>query len=116
MIRLLFDENFNGRIIRGLRRLSPELDAVRVQEAGLLRWEDPQLLEWAAEQGRVMVSHDVTTMSAFARDRTAAGFPMTGLILVSSVLGIGQVITDLQVVAECSEPEDFKGVVLHLPL
>lgn len=116
MIRLLFDENFNGRIIRGLRRISPALDAVRVQEAGLLRWEDPQLLEWSAEQGRVMVSHDVTTMSMFAWERIAAGLPMTGLILVPSVLGIGQVIADLRVVAECSEPDDFQGVILHLPL
>ena len=96
--------------------ISPVLDTVRVQEAGLLRWEDPEILAWAADQGRVVVSHDVTTMTVFARERISAGLPMAGLVLVSSALGIGQVIADLQVLAECSNPEDLSGVVLHLPL
>jgi hypothetical protein len=35
MLRLAADENFNADIVRGLRRRLPELDIVRVQDAGL---------------------------------------------------------------------------------
>ena len=36
MLRLAVDEDFDNRIVRGLLRLLPELDIVRVQDAGLM--------------------------------------------------------------------------------
>jgi hypothetical protein len=35
MLRLLADEDFNNRILRGLLRCLPGLDIVRAQDAGL---------------------------------------------------------------------------------
>jgi hypothetical protein len=35
VLRLAADENFNNVILRGLRRRRPELDVLRVQDAGL---------------------------------------------------------------------------------
>lgn len=35
MIRLLVDENFDNRILRGLRRKNARVDIVRVQETSL---------------------------------------------------------------------------------
>jgi hypothetical protein len=32
MLRLAADENFDGRIVRGLRRVFPDLDLIRVQD------------------------------------------------------------------------------------
>lgn len=32
MLRLAADENFDGRVVRGLQRLMPDLDLVRVQD------------------------------------------------------------------------------------
>ena len=45
MLRVLIDENLDNRILRGLLRLLPELDAVRVQdkEVDLLGAEDPAI-------------------------------------------------------------------------
>jgi hypothetical protein len=31
MIRFLLDENFNGKIVRGLRTRQPDVDMIRVQ-------------------------------------------------------------------------------------
>ena len=56
MLRLAADENFNYDIVRGLRRRRPDLDIVRVQEAGLSGAVDPDVLEWAA-RGRSCSSH-----------------------------------------------------------
>ena len=32
MIRFLLDENFNGKIVRGLRAQKPKADVIRVQD------------------------------------------------------------------------------------
>lgn len=53
-MRLLTDENFNGAILRGLVRRLPELDIVRVQDVGLIHTDDPDILEWAANEGRIL--------------------------------------------------------------
>lgn len=51
MIRLLADENFNGRILRGLRRENPDVDLLRVQDSAVYGASDPDVLEWAAKEG-----------------------------------------------------------------
>lgn len=58
-MRLLTDENFNGSILRGLIRRLPELDLIRVQDVGLMNTDDRQILEWAASDGRILLTHDV---------------------------------------------------------
>lgn len=72
MLRLLTDENFNGEIVRGLFRAQADLDVVRVQDVGLLQAEDPSILAWAAENKRVLLTHDRATIPAFAYDRVRA--------------------------------------------
>ena len=68
-MRWLADENLNNDIVRGLRRRKPDLDIVRVQDAGLSGMDDPSLLAWAAAQDRVLITHDVSTMTAYAYRR-----------------------------------------------
>lgn len=62
MVALLADESFNNVILRGLLRRASHVDVVRVQDVGLEGAEDPEVLHWAAEHGRVLVTHDVATM------------------------------------------------------
>jgi predicted nuclease of predicted toxin-antitoxin system len=59
MLRLLIDENFNQRILRGLRLRVPSLDFVLVQETALQGLQDPPLLHEAAVLHRVLVTHDL---------------------------------------------------------
>jgi hypothetical protein len=48
VIPLLVDENFNDRIIKGVARLQPGIDLVRVRDIGLSAAPDPVILERAA--------------------------------------------------------------------
>jgi hypothetical protein len=73
--RFLADEDFDRRIVDGVFPRIPNTDFLRAQEAGLTGWLDPALLEWAAANGRVVVSHDVTTMQGAAAERIAEGLP-----------------------------------------
>ena len=116
MLRLAADENFNGDIVRGLLHRSPKLDIVRVQDVGLSGADDPSVLQWAADQGRIVVTHDISTLAKHAFDRIAAGQPMPGVFEVRSVVPIGQAIDDLILLAECSLEGEWEGQVRFLPL
>jgi predicted nuclease of predicted toxin-antitoxin system len=58
MLRLLIDENLDQRILRGLQLRVPGLMYAVVQETGLAEASDPALLEWAAQNQYVLVTHD----------------------------------------------------------
>lgn len=79
MLRLAADENFNNNIVRGLLRRRPDLDIVRIQDVGLSGASDPAVLEWAAREGRVLLTHDVSTLTRYADERVQAGKPMPGV-------------------------------------
>jgi hypothetical protein len=116
MLRLAADEDFNNRILRGLIRRQPELDIVRVQDAGLRNRADTEVLEWAATEGRVLLTHDVTTMKKHADERVAAGLPMPGVFEVGQEFPIGQAIEELMLLAECSLEGEWEGQIRFLPL
>jgi hypothetical protein len=116
MLRLAADENFNGDIVRGLRRRNPELDLVRVQDVGLTGADDPSVLEWAAREGRIVVTHDVSTLAHYAFERVAAGRRMPGVFAVSSQASIGLAIDGLLLLVECSLDGEWEGQVRFLPL
>ena len=116
MLRLLIDENFNQRILRGLRLRVPSLDAVIVQETAMQGLQDPPLLQEAAVLQRVLVTHDLKTVPRYAYARVAAGAPMPGIIAIPDDLPIGQAIEQLQIVVECFGENELENQVLYLPL
>src|SRR5271166_6092645 len=99
MLRLLIDEDVHGDIVDGLRRRQPALDLVRVQDVGLDHTPDPIILEWAANQGRVVVSVDKKTLAVDAWDRVAGGMPMPGVAVLRRLLSIGQAVNELELIA-----------------
>jgi predicted nuclease of predicted toxin-antitoxin system len=62
MMRFLADENFSKRIVRAIQRETDNTDIVRVQDIGLYGADDPTILERAAQEGRILLSHDVSTI------------------------------------------------------
>ena len=114
MLLLVSDENFNNDIVRGLLRRNPDLDIIRVQDVGLRGAEDPDILEWAANEDRVVLTHDAATMASFAYDRVKRGLSMPGV--VADDLPNGQVIEDILLLAEYSEKHEWEGQVVYLPL
>jgi len=115
MLKLISDQNFSGRILRGVSRRVAHLDLVRALDVRLDRVDDPVLLEWAAEEGRIVLTHDVNTMPGFAYDRVRAGLIMPGVFLVRRSMGIGRAIDELILVIEGSSQEDWKDVVTFFP-
>jgi predicted nuclease of predicted toxin-antitoxin system len=69
MLQFLADENFNNQILYGVLRQSPDIDIVRIQDVGLSGADDPTVLARAAQEGRIVLTHDVATMTTFAYQR-----------------------------------------------
>jgi hypothetical protein len=116
MLRLLTDENFNHKIVRGLRMRLPAIDCVVVQKAGLAGFADEKLLEIAAREDRVLITHDVQTMIAHAYDRVVKGLEMPGVIVVPNGFGVGRALNDLELTIECLGKEEIKDQIRYLPL
>ncbi len=116
MLRLVADENFHRAIVRGLKRREADLDVVRVQDVGLLMADDPSILAWAASQGRILLTHDLATVPDFAYERVRDALSMPAVFAANTRLPVAQVIEDILLLATDSEPEEWEGVVLYLPL
>lgn len=116
MLRLAADENLNGAIVRGLLRRRSDLDLARVQDAGLSGADDPTVLAWAAAERRVLLTHDVATMTVHAYERVAQGAPMPGVFEVGRGVSVRRAIEDILLIAMHSEPGEWEGQVRYLPL
>lgn len=74
------------------------------------------MLAWAAEQRRILLTHDVTTITAFAYERVRAGKSMPGVFEVGRTVALRSVIDDIVLLATCSEEGEWEGQVQYLPL
>ena len=92
------------------------MNIVRVQDIGLSATDDRDILEWAAQQQRILLTHDVTTITKYADERLEQGLPMSGVFEIKRTAPIAPVIADLVLLAECSLENEWDNRVLYLPL
>ena len=116
MLRLLADENFDGTTTRALLRRRPDLDLVRVQDIGLAGADDPSVLAWAAENDRILLTHDRETLPKFAFQRVKQGRTMPGVFLILGETDRARLIDDILLAEDASEPEDWSNQVCYFPL
>jgi hypothetical protein len=110
LIRLLLDENFNGRIHKGLLRDLPDIEILRVQDVPeLAGMDDPTILEWAAVERYIILTHDVETMIGFAYDRVGTQQLMAGMLVVGMSMPIGNAISEItRLTTELNSHEDWQ--------
>ena len=87
-----------------------------VRDVGLAGSPDLVLLKWAANNQRIILTHDVNTMVPHANQLVAEGEPMVGVIFVPEQLEIGRAINDLEMVLECSTESEMRDRIEYLPL
>jgi len=88
-IRFVLDEDQRGRFWRAIQnhnsRGAKSIDAVRVGDPPdlPLGTDDPALLLWAENSGRILVTADRQTMIAHLSDHWAAGRHSPGIFITS---------------------------------
>jgi hypothetical protein len=114
--RFLADHDLNEHIVTGVPRQEPEIEFLRVRDLGMSTRPDSEILEYAANEGLLVVSHDVNTMPATAFARLSAGGSFTGLFMVPQLSPIAPIIDGLVMVWAASDLEEWKDLVIFLPL
>ena len=113
-IRFQADADLRVPIIKGLKRREPTIDFATAHEAGFAGLDDQAVLALAASRGRLLVSHDVSTIpKAFSRFIQEHRSP--GVILISQELSYREAIEGLLRVWSVTETEDWENVLSFLP-
>jgi hypothetical protein len=113
-VRFQADADLRRPIIAGLRRREPAIDFRSANDAGLAGLSDDTVLAIAADEGRLLVSHDVSTMPEhFAHFIQTRSSP--GLILISQELSYHHAIEGLLRVWATTEAEDWQNILSFLP-
>lgn len=114
-VRFLADEDLHGGLVEGLLSRGPAIDVLDVKSAGLRGMTDPALLELAAQQGRILITHDRGTMLRYFKDRLQAGQPNPGILVVPQLVALGEVIESLLLVWTASQAEEWPNQIVYLP-
>jgi hypothetical protein len=114
-VRFLADANFNQKIVAGLQLREPSLDFALPQEMIPKRMKDPDVLDLAYLSGRIVASHDVTTMPSWF-DQCVKERNCAGLILVPEKVPIRDAIEDLLLIWHLTEAEEWVNRMEWLPL
>jgi len=114
-IRFQADNDLKFAIVKAVRRREPTIDFASAHEAGLEGVGDPELLEQAARDERVLISHDRRTMLKHFRNRLAAGKPSPGLLIVSQGAPIGLVVEAIVLLWVVADPTELRDQAYHLP-
>jgi predicted nuclease of predicted toxin-antitoxin system len=114
-IKFQADADFNYIIVEALRRRHPAIDFRSADDAGIRGLPDPEVLAYAAKEGRCLVSHDKKTMAThFANFVASQHSP--GVFLFAQEIPIGEAVEELLLVWETSEAEEWVDVFQWLPL
>jgi Domain of unknown function (DUF5615) len=109
-LRFQADVNLNQLILRAARRREPALDFQTPEIAGLAGLPDPEVLFRAAEDGRVLLTHDLQTMprhfAAFITTHQSAG-----LLLIPQHLPIAAAVDDLLLIWSTMDAEEWRNLI-----
>ena len=97
-------------------RAKRDLDIVRAQDVGLTGAADETVLAWAADHDRVLLTHDVSTMTVHAYRRVMKGDVMAGVFEVSRSVAVRSAVEDIILLPEWSNAGEWEGQVRYLPL
>ena len=115
-VRFQADADLDGRVLRGLRRVAPEIDVRSAADARLAGVPDIEVLRLAAEQGRVLVSQDRRTMPAHFRQYISSGVKSPGVILLREGISIAAAIEEIVLIWSASDHEEWINRLLWIPL
>ena len=114
-IRFLADADLDGAIVRGIRRREPSIDFKSANDAGLEGLLDPEVLGLAAAEGRILVSHDTSTMPVHFAARLQLGLKSPGVLLAFQSADVVDVVESLLIIWSASLEEEWVDQIHYLP-
>lgn len=113
-IRFQADADLRFPIVKGVKRREPGIDFRTANEAGLEGVANPLVLKIAADDGRLLVSHDVSTMPENFASFLETG-ESSGVVLIPQDLSYHEAIERLIRLWAKTEAETWRNVLFFLP-
>jgi hypothetical protein len=113
-VRYQADNDLRRAIVRGAVRREPLMNFRSAQAARLEGVPDPEVLALAADEGRILVSHDFQTMPMHFRQFTLFR-RSPGVLLIRQDLPVGEAVETLVLIWEVSEPDEWANRVCLVP-
>jgi predicted nuclease of predicted toxin-antitoxin system len=111
--RFQTDSDFRIEIVDGLSRLDPRIECLTADEAGLRGVPDPRVLSAAAENNRILITHDRRTMpvhfGAFIQKRDCPG-----VIVIAQNVSTRTAIEELYLIWMVDEHEDYRNGIVDI--
>jgi hypothetical protein len=92
------------------------MDFLSAHEAKLEGVPDSEVLTKAAEQDRVLLTHDFQTMPWHFAGFLQAHDSSPGVLLISQHLPVADAIEELVLIWSATDPDEWKNRILRVPL
>jgi len=115
MIRFLADASLNDVIVTGCLRREPAIDFLSAIEARLEAVPDPEVLVFARDQNRILVTSDFRTMPRHFGDFLEAHGQCPGVFLVKQRAPVADVIEALVLIWAASDAEEWMNRIVEIP-
>lgn len=116
-IRFQADNDLKRIIVDATLRREPRIDFQTAQAARLDHLDDEAVLQLAASQSRILVSHDKRTMPAALAALIASGGTSPGvLVVIPQSVSITKVVETLILIWADDRADDWKNLVAKIPL
>jgi hypothetical protein len=113
-VRFQADADLNQIILLAVVRREPAVEFTSAAAAGLASLLDRDVLALAAREGRLLVTHDQSTMpDHFSRYIEAATSP--GLLIVPQHLPPASVADELLLIWHATDSEEWTNRICYLP-
>lgn len=114
-VRFQADADLNVEIVAGVLRREPSIDFRTADEASLRRVPDPGVLALAAQESRILVTHDRRTMPRhFAYFILHHSSP--GVFIIAQTVSVRVAVEELLLVWAASESAEWRNLIVELPL
>jgi predicted nuclease of predicted toxin-antitoxin system len=114
-VRFQADADLHQKIVSIVVRREPAVSIQTAKGAGLIGKDDPEVLAIAAGEGRILISHDQSTMpdhfAEFIQNRSSPG-----LLIVPQHVSLTIAAEELLMIWHASEAEEWINRIAFLPL
>jgi predicted nuclease of predicted toxin-antitoxin system len=104
-VRFQADADLNAEIVTGVRRREPSIDFQTADAANLRRLRDPEVLALAAQENRILVTHDRRTMPRHFAD-FILHHSSPGVFIIAQTMSVRVAIEELLLAWAASESEE----------
>jgi uncharacterized protein DUF5615 len=116
VIRFLADACLAHYIVSGCLRREPAMDFKSAVSAKLRGKTDLEVLNLAAQEGRILVSQDIRTMPRYFAAFLQRGSHIPGVILIPQTIPAAAAIDDLVLIWAASQPAEWADRIVRIPL